>query len=208
VRPAAEALFTLSVDRRAPFSYSESVRRRGMTWDSTVADARTRGMRVPAAAAALICASAASAAVAALPPRHISTSGVRVVVPAGWHAFVSTTPRCDPERLLIASSTPIHFSGARLEPPARGNVVLLLLEDRYVQDRPSGDLRRPAHFSVAWNRLVHLKTFCGLPNARAVMRYFTSHGRYLGFIVYPGTHVGSTVRAKTLALMDSLRVST
>ena len=39
------------------------------------------------------------------------------------------------------------------------------------------------------------------------MRYFKTHGRYLGFIVYPGARVGKTTRAKTLAVMNSVRVS-
>ena len=39
------------------------------------------------------------------------------------------------------------------------------------------------------------------------MRYFKSHGRYLGFIVYPRAPVGASTRAKTLALMDSVRIS-
>ena len=81
-----------------------------------------------------------------------------------------------------------------------------MLEDRYIQDRPVGDLPRATHFSVTWNRLVRLKAVCGLPNAPAYMRYFKTHGRYLGFIVYPGERVDETTRAKTLAVMDSLRV--
>ena len=43
-------------------------------------------------------------------------------------------------------------------------MLILLLEDRYRQDRPVGDLRRPAHFSIAWNRMVRLKPICGNPN--------------------------------------------
>ena len=39
------------------------------------------------------------------------------------------------------------------------------------------------------------------------MHYFKTHGRYLGFIVYPGSDIGASARAKALALMDSLRVT-
>lgn len=86
---------------------------------------------------------------------------------------------------------------------------MLLLEDRYVQDRPFGNLRRPAHFTIAWNSLIRLEGSggpCGNPSAPASMHYFKTHGRYLGFIVYPGEKIGSRARAKTLAAMDSLRV--
>lgn len=38
------------------------------------------------------------------------------------------------------------------------------------------------------------------------MRYIRTHGRYLGFIVYPGTVVDATTRETTLTLMDSLHV--
>jgi len=39
------------------------------------------------------------------------------------------------------------------------------------------------------------------------MHYFKTHSRYLGYIVYPGSSVGPRVRAQTVALMDSLRVT-
>lgn len=86
-------------------------------------------------------------------------------------------------------------------------MLVLLLEDRYRQDRPTGDLVRPAHFSVTWNRLVTIKPACGLPNAPGFMRYFKTHGRYLGFIVYPGAQINRQTRRQTLAAMDSLRVN-
>jgi hypothetical protein len=135
----------------------------------------------------------------------VATSGLQLTVPAGWHATVSKTPRCDPERLIVASSAPVHVSArGRVAAPGRSDVLVLLLEDRHV--RPRGDLRRPAHFSVRWNRLVRVQGDCGLPNAPAFIRYFKTGGRYIGFIVYPGTHVGGATRAKTLALMDSLHL--
>ena len=49
--------------------------------------------------------------------------------------------------------------------------------------------------------------FCGNPKGPAAMHYFKTHSRYLGYIVYPGSSVGPRVRAQTVALMDSLRVT-
>ena len=149
-------------------------------------------------------------ALVAQPSKTISTAGTTLQVPAGWHAAVARTPSCDPERLIAVSSAPLRISGSgRIAVPHRGQVVILLLEDRYAQDRPIGDLRRPAHFAIAWNRLVRRdpRGFCGSPNAPASMRYFKTHGRYLGFIVYPGATIGPRTRATTLAVMDSLRVT-
>jgi hypothetical protein len=141
----------------------------------------------------------------------ISTAGATLSIPSGWHAAVARTPSCDPERLIVMSSAPLRVSASgQVAAPRSGQVVLLLLEDRYVQDRPSGDLRRPAHFRIAWNSLVRIKPSggpCGNPNAPAYMHYFKTHGRYLGFIVYPSKKIGPRTRAKTLAVMDSLRVS-
>jgi hypothetical protein len=139
--------------------------------------------------------------------RTISTAGTTLTVPGGWHAAVSLTPQCDPERLIAVSSAPLRIrAGGRVAPEPAGNVLLLLLEDRYLQDRPVGDLRRPAHFAVAWSRLRRLKAVCGNPDAPAFMRHFKSRGRYLGFIVYPSGRVPPQVRRATLELMDSLRV--
>jgi hypothetical protein len=141
--------------------------------------------------------------------RVISDSGVRVAIPARWYASTAKSTICDPQRLLVASSAPIRFRpGGRLAPPARGQVLLLVMEDRYVQDRPSGDLRRPTHFSVSWHQLRHLDggSACSLPDSPAYLRYFEAHGRFIGFIVFPGSRVGATTRAKTLAVMDSIRV--
>jgi hypothetical protein len=152
---------------------------------------------------------AASAALAASPDHEIATSGVGLVVPAGWHATVAKTPGCDPERLIVASSGRLRLSaGARVEAPQPGEVIVLLLEDRLAQDRPVGDLRRPRHFNVAWANLRTLSPngYCGNPRGPAAMHYIKAHGRYLGFIVYPGARVRASARAKTLALMDSLRV--
>ena len=151
-----------------------------------------------------VCALSASVAFAAGPT--VSTSGLRMSVPPGWHAVVSKTRSCDPERLIVASSAPIRVAASGgLAAPDRSQVLVVLLEDRQV--RPVGDLRRPTRFSVRWNRLTRVQGDCGLPDAPAFLRYFKSHGRYLGFIVYPGARVGNATRTKTLALMDSLRVS-
>lgn len=142
--------------------------------------------------------------------RDVVASGARLAVPAGWHAAVATTPRCDPERLIVASSGRLRRgAGGRVASPRATEVVVLLLEDRQVQDRPVGDLRRPLRFTVDWRRLRTLEPdgYCGNPRGPAAMHYFKTHGRYLGFIVYPGSHVGAAARAQTLALMDSLRVT-
>jgi hypothetical protein len=153
---------------------------------------------------------AASAAFAASPGKELRTSGVDLAVPTGWHATVAKTPECDPERLIVASSGPLRVSATgRVASPHPGEVTVLLLEDRQVQDRPIGDLRRPRHFKVDWESLRTLSPdgYCGNPRGRAAMHYFKIHRRYLGFIVYPGSKVGTVTRAKTLALMDSLRVT-
>jgi hypothetical protein len=142
-------------------------------------------------------------------PSTISTGGVTLRVPAGWHAAVAKTPDCDPERLIVVSSARLKITASgHVAAPGTGQVVILLLEDRYVQDRPTGNLRRPVHFTIAWNRLGRLKPsgYCGSPNAPAAMHYVKTHGRYLGFIVYPGAGIGSSIRAKTLTVMDSLHV--
>lgn len=138
----------------------------------------------------------------------ISTSGVSLVVPAGWHARVSKTPQCDPERLIVASSAPLRTTAGRIAPAQRGQVIVLLLEDRIAQDRPVGDLRRPGHFTIDWSslRILAPDGYCGNPRGPAAMHYVKIHDRYVGFIVYPGAHVSASTRAATLTLMDSLRV--
>lgn len=140
--------------------------------------------------------------------RTVSTAGVSLQLPAGWQAQTRKTPACDPERLIVASSTPLHIgrNGRLLSPPA-GAVLVVLLEDRYRQDRPVGDLRRPRHFSVTWNHLAHIKPSCGLPASPAYMRYVKTRSRCLGFIVYPGGVVGAKTREATVTLMNSLHVN-
>ncbi|MHB8469021.1 MAG: hypothetical protein ACYDCH_04595 [Gaiellaceae bacterium] len=151
---------------------------------------------------------AAPVTLAGLPFRTITTAGATLRVPAGWHAVVAATPTCDPERLIVVSSAPLRVgSDGQLARPGKGQVLLLLLEDRSRQDRPEGDLQRPAHFSIRWNRLVSVKSICGNPSAPAFMRYIKTHGRYIGFSVYPGSPIASHTRAMTLAVMDSLRVT-
>ena len=140
--------------------------------------------------------------------RTASTAGVSLQLPAGWQARISKTPACDPERLIVASSTATHLGpNGRLPSPPAGSVLVVLLEDRYRQDRPVGDLRRPHHFSVSWNDLAQIKPSCGLPASPAYMHYVKTHGRYLGFIVYPGSAVAATTREATVTLMDSLHVN-
>jgi hypothetical protein len=152
----------------------------------------------------------ASTASAASHTSEVSTSGVHLVVPAGWHATVARTPQCDPERLIVASSGRLRISATgHVASPLPGEVSVLLLEDRQAQDRPIGNLRRPRHFTVGWASLRTLSPdgYCGNPKGPAAMHYIKTHGRYLGFIVFPGSHVRAPTRAKTLALMDSLRVT-
>jgi hypothetical protein len=142
--------------------------------------------------------------------RTISTTGVALRLPTRWQAAVSRTPGCDPERLIVASSEPLRIGASgRVASPASRAVIVLLLEDRQLQDRPSGDLRLPSHFQIDWNDLRTLEPdgFCGNPKGPAAMHYFKTHSRYLGYIVYPGRNVGPRVRAQTVALMDSLRVT-
>lgn len=142
--------------------------------------------------------------------REVVTSGVHLAIPAEWDSAVAKTPRCDPERLIVASSGRLRVSATgRVASPRPSEVIVLLLEDRQVQDRPSGDLRRPLRFTVDWESLRTLAPdgYCGNPKGPATMHYFKTHGRYLGFIIYPGSRVGAAARAKTLALMDSLRVT-
>jgi hypothetical protein len=142
--------------------------------------------------------------------RTVSTTGVTLEVPTAWHAVVSRTPACDPERLIVASSEPLQISAAgRIASPTSRAVIVLLLEDRQVQDRPSGDLRLPRHFRINWHDLRRLEPdgYCGNPKGRTAMHYFKTHGRYLGYIVNPGRNVGLRARDETLALMDSLRVT-
>jgi hypothetical protein len=140
-------------------------------------------------------------------PRAVTHLGATLRVPAAWHVSLAQTPGCDPRRLAVVSSAPIHV-GARqtLPPPAAHEVLVVLLEDLLPADRPAGDLRRPAHF--AWRPLRRIEGGCGLPASPAFMRYFKERGRYIGFIVYPGTQIRAPLRATTLAVMDSLRVAT
>ena len=159
---------------------------------------------------ALLALVIATAAPGATNGRDVSTAGLTLRVPDGWYAAILKTPSCDPERLIVVSSAPLSpSSGGHVAPPSVGQVVMLLLEDRYAQDRPVGNLKRPARFKVRWNNLVRLEPagYCGSPNAPASMRYFKTHGRYLRFIIYPGPKLSAATRARTLAVMDSLRVS-
>jgi hypothetical protein len=166
-----------------------------------------RRVRVLLLAGLLVLGSAAAGS-AALPPASISSAGATLGVPPGWSGMVAATPRCDPERLLVVSSAPIRVGrGGALAAPVDGQVLVVLLEDRYRVDRPVGDLRRPAHFTVTWDHLTGLKGACDAPSGPAFMRYFRAHGRYIGFIVFPGAHLGPATRARTLQVMDSLRVS-
>lgn len=167
-----------------------------------------RGVKALLVAVVGVCLAAGAAAASSR--REVVTSGVRLAVPGGWHAAVAKTPQCDPERLIVASSGRLRVSATgRVASPRPGEVIVLLLEDRQVQDRPSGDLHRPRHFTIDWRSLRRLAPdgYCGNPRGPAAMHYFKTHGRYLGFIIYPGSGLSASARASTLALMDSLRVT-
>jgi hypothetical protein len=83
---------------------------------------------------------------------------------------------------------------------------VFVLEDRLREDRPVGDLRRPAHFTVDWNHLRRLEPCCQSPTAPAYLRYVKQEGRYVGFVVYPVGRISAATRAQTSRLLDSLRV--
>ena len=148
-----------------------------------------------------------SAALAAGHTKTVSNAGTSLRVPAGWHAAIARSS-CDPERLIVVASgrSRMRPSG-RLLPPRDGQVLIVLLEVHLRQDRPDGNLRRPAHFAVTWNRLLRLEPCCGILEAPAFMRYFKTRGRNLGFIVYPTGRIRPEIRSQTLAIMDSLRVT-
>ncbi len=159
---------------------------------------------------ALIAFGLVPVALAAQSAGTISTAGATLRVPAGWHAKIAKTPKCDPERLIVVSNAPLRISTeGQIAEPNVGEVVILLLEDNKVTPNLSVLRGRPDHFTVAWKGLVSLNpaNFCGNPNAPASMRYFKTHGRYLGFIVYPGVKVSAQTRAKTVGVMNSLRVN-
>ena len=144
----------------------------------------------------------------AVPGEVVATNGTTLRVPAGWHAAVSKTPGCDPIRLIVASSAPLRITASgTVRNPTRGNVTVLLLEDRLKIDQPKNAPPRPAHFVVRWNELREITSICGNPKPPAYMFWFRAKSRYLGFIVYPTGAIPQTTRAKTLALMNSLRVS-
>jgi hypothetical protein len=138
--------------------------------------------------------------------QKVESAGVQVTIPAGWRADTNKALSCDPQRLMLLSSQPIstaHTGG--LLAPTRSQVLIAVVEDQV--NLPSGDLHRPARFSVDWNHPVRLKGSCGSPDAPASMHWFHTDGRYLGLTVYAGSHIPAATRAHTIAVMDSLRVT-
>ena len=136
-------------------------------------------------------------------------AGVSVRVPAGWYAATAPTPGCDPMRLIAVSSAPLRPHGARggfALPRHSGQVLVFVLEDRLREDRPVGDLRRPAHFTVDWDSLRRLEPCCESPTAPSYLRYVKQEGRYVGFVVYPIGRIGAKTRSETLRLLDSLTI--
>jgi hypothetical protein len=148
-------------------------------------------------------------AAGALPAKahKVASAGLQLTIPAAWHADRNMLLSCDPERLLLVSSSPIRTARTGgLLPPGKGQVLIGLVEDHV--NLPAGNLHRPSHFTVAWNRLIQLDGGgCGSPRTPVAAHFFHTHGRYLGFDVYPGPGVSTQTRRQTLAVMDSLQVT-
>jgi hypothetical protein len=141
--------------------------------------------------------------------RIVLVAGVSIHVPAGWYAAPAPTPTCDPMRLLAVSSAPLRpyeaHRGVAL-PRHSGQVLVFVLEVRVREDRPVGDLRRPAHFTVDWDNMRRLEPCCGSPTAPSYLRYVKLQNRYVGFVVYPVGRISTTTRSETLRLLDSLTI--
>jgi hypothetical protein len=139
--------------------------------------------------------------------RIVRVAGVSVRVPAGWYAAPAPTPTCDPMRLIAVSSAPLRpyeaHRGFAL-PRHSGQVLVFVLEVRVREDRPLGDLQRPAHFSVDWGDLRRLEPCCQSPTAPSYLRYVKQESRYVGFVVYPVGRISATTKNETLQLLDSL----
>jgi hypothetical protein len=138
--------------------------------------------------------------------QKVASAGVELTIPAGWRADTNKLLGCDPQRLLLLSSRPIRTArtGGLLR-PSSGQVLIEVVEDH--MNLPTGDLHRPARFSVDWNRTTQLEGGCGSPHSSASMHWFHADGRYLGLTVYPGSNVPPATRTQTTAVMDSLRVT-
>jgi hypothetical protein len=161
-------------------------------------------MRILVLTVAAGCVFACTASGAGRPVVAVARTSLRI--PTGWHAVVSRTPACDPERLIVASSAPLRITASgTVRSPARGEVTILLLED--IKFRPANPVSRPARFSVRWDELQNITSICGNPKTPAFMTWFRDHRRYIGFIVYPHGNVPSATRTSALAVMDSLRVA-
>jgi hypothetical protein len=142
----------------------------------------------------------------ALGSTPVHTHGVTVDVPAGWRVTRATPPGyCDPERLLVVSSASIrHAKNGNIAAPARGQVIVAVLEDHAY--KPAGDLRRPRHFAIDWQSTREIAPCCGTPDGPASMHWFREAGRYIGFIVYIGRDVPAARRMATEHMVDSLRL--
>jgi hypothetical protein len=141
--------------------------------------------------------------------RAVLVAGVSVRVPAGWYAAAAPTPTCDPMRLIAVSSVrlrPYEAHRGFALPRHSGQVLVFVLEVRVREDRPLGDLRRPAHFTVDWDNLRRLEPCCQSPTAPSYLRYVRQEGRYVGFVVYPIGRISATTRSETLRLLDSLTI--
>jgi hypothetical protein len=136
----------------------------------------------------------------------IHTHGVTVDVPKGWHVTrAAPAGYCDPERLLVVSSAPIrHARNGNIAAPARGQVIVAVLEDHAY--KPAGNLRRPRHFAIDWQSTREIAPCCGTPDGPASMHWFEQEARYIGFIVYIGRGVPAGRRAATEQMVDTLQV--
>jgi len=137
-------------------------------------------------------------------PGIVIAAALSLAVPSGWH--VARDPSdCDPVEHLEISSAPIrHTKGGELAGPARGQVLVLVMEDHV--NKPVGPLRRPVHFRVPWGNMHRLEGCCGTPSSRGSLLWFRQRGRYLGFIVYAGPGTTTATRQATERMLDSLRV--
>jgi hypothetical protein len=103
-------------------------------------------------------------------PGIVIAAALSLAVPSGWHVARDTSD-CDPVEHLEISSAPIrHTKVGELAGPARGQVLVLVMEDHV--NKPVGPLRRPVHFRVPWGHLQRLEGCCGTPSSPGALLWF------------------------------------